>query len=63
MGIYTRFGSKVQIVSCVKDKRDIEWVTIRREDGSESETTIDNLKADGGIVEIDQAIRLAMKGV
>ena len=51
--IYTRFGSKVEIVKSDKDSGD---VTVEREDKSLLECSILELKADDGFNEIMEAV-------
>ena len=51
--IYTRFGGQVSVVSGSMDTGE---VTVRRDDGSELETYIFELRADGGLAEIAAVI-------
>jgi len=62
MAIYTRFGSKIEIVSVYEDEAGQLWVRFRREDDSESETNLSELRADDGFVEVWKALRALLPG-
>jgi hypothetical protein len=57
MAIYTRFGTKVEIIRVPKDWNRRTLIDVRTE--FDNERTVDwrTLKADGGIHEIDAALR------
>ncbi len=52
IAIYTRFGGKVTIVAADLEKG---FVDIRRDDGSIMHTYLNELKADDGFKEIEEA--------
>lgn len=51
MAIYTRFGSKVTIISVEQDNQNT-WLKVRLEDGSIREWAAYEFRADGGLAEI-----------
>lgn len=58
--IMTRMGAAVTIVSVERDENGFaKIVTVRFEDGEERERFLYELKADGGIEEIESAIAAA----
>ncbi len=54
--IYTKFGSKVTIVRKHQDFDTSGWIEVKHEDGTEQQVQLSDLKADGGISEINTVI-------
>jgi hypothetical protein len=57
--VYTRFGLEVKIV---KGDMTTGEATIEYKDGARREVWMGDLKADGGINEIDEAIQATQRG-